>query len=108
MIALVLGVIRSAMRFAVVFQVSPSQSTSTGVAPDRTIAAAQEIIVKLGRITSSPGPKPSAATATSSAAEPLQTATPCLRPSLAAKPSSSLRTNGPSDEIQPVLIHSAR
>src|SRR2546425_13348645 len=81
------------------FQVSEHASTTTGVAPARIIAAAQEIIVKVGRITSSPDCNFKAATATSSAAEPLQTATPYLRPSRCATPSSNRSTNGPSDEI---------
>src|SRR5215470_18108856 len=108
MIAFVREVILAAIRSAVVFQVSGSQSTSTGVAPALMTAAAQEMIVKLGRITSSPGQRLRVAVATSSATDPLHTATPCLRPTLAAKSSSSRLTNGPSDEIQPVRTDSAR
>jgi len=44
----------AAIRAAELFHVSDSQSTTTGTAPARTIAAAQEMIVKVGRITSSP------------------------------------------------------
>ena len=89
-------------------QVTGSASTTTGVAPARTIAAAQEIIVKVGKMTSSSRPMPNAAIAISSAPEPLLTAIPYLRSTLAANCASNLLTNGPSDEIQPVVIHSAK
>src|SRR6185436_10633742 len=108
MIALVLGVMRASMSAARMFQVSGSQSTQTGVAPARTTAAAQEMMVKLGMITSSPGPMPSAATASSRAAEPLLTATPNFLPTFAANCSSKRPTKGPSDEIQPSRMHSSR
>src|SRR5947207_2757040 len=65
-------------------QVSEHASTTTGVAPARIIAAAQEIIVNVGRMTSSPFFRSSAVTDTSKAADPLQTATAYLRPSLFA------------------------
>ena len=68
MIALVRGVMRASICPTSMFQVTGSQSTSTGVAPARTMRAAQEMMVKVGRMTSSPGPRPSAATAASSAA----------------------------------------
>ena len=64
--------------------------------------------MKVGKITSSPGPIPSASTAASSAAVPLQTAMPCLRPTRAANFSSNCLMNGPSEEIQPVSMHSSR
>jgi hypothetical protein len=51
---------------------------------------------------------PYQSTAISKAIEPLQTATPCLRPATLAIPSSSLLTKGPSEEIHPVSIHSMR
>ncbi len=56
-----------------------SQSTGTGVAPARRMDVAQEMIVNVGRMTSSPGRRSSAAIAASSATEPFITATACLR-----------------------------
>src|SRR5206468_1161141 len=91
-----------------IFQVCGSQSTSTGVAPARIIAAAQEMIVNVGMITSSPFPKSKAATEASRATEPLQTDTPYFRPTWDANSSSNLRTNGPSEDIHPVSMHSKR
>src|SRR3984893_2604362 len=90
------------------FHVSGSLSTTTGAAPARRMAEAHEMIVNVGSMTSSPAPRPSAATAAARAAEPLQTAMPCLRPTRAANSCSKRRTNGPSEDIQPVSIHSAR
>src|ERR1700761_9556489 len=68
----------------------------------------QEMIVNAGRITSSPGLMSSASIAASSAAVPLQTATPHLRLTRAEKARSNFSTNGPSEEIQPVSRHSLR
>src|SRR6266446_5132854 len=107
-IALVRLVILLAIRVGSMFHVSGWQSTTIGMAPARTMAAAQEMIVKVGRMTSSPGPMRNAASATSMATLPLHTATPCAQPISCATPASSLLTNGPSDEIQPVSMHSAR
>jgi hypothetical protein len=90
------------------FHVAASESTTTGVAPARTMAAAQEMMVNAGRITSSPLPIPRATTASSSATVPFATATPYARPHRAAMPRSNLSTNGPSDEIQPLSMHWAR
>ena len=84
------------------------QSTTTGMAPARTTAAAQEMIVKLGMMTSSPAPICKAARATSIATLPLHTATPCVQPISLAKSASSLLTNGPSEETHPVSMHSMR
>ena len=50
----------------------------------------------------------SAATAASIATEPLQTAMPCFRPMRAENSFSNRVMNGPSDEIQPVSMHSIR
>src|SRR6266511_2812690 len=104
--AFVRAVILAASKSGSRFHVFGWQSTTTGMAPNRVIAAAQEIIVKLGRITSSPAPILSAARATSMATLPLHTATPCAQPINCANPTSSLLTNGPSEEIQPVSMHS--
>src|SRR5262245_35142939 len=108
MIALVRLVIFAAISVGSMFHVSFWQSTTIGMAPARTMAAAQEMIVKLGTMTSSPGPIRRAARATSMATLPLQTATPCAQPISLAKSASSLLTNGPSDEIHPVSMHSIR
>src|SRR5689334_5791102 len=90
------------------FQVTGSLSTSTGTQPQRTTAAAQEMMVKVGMTTSSPGWSFKAATAASRATVPLQTAIPCRRPAAWAMRSSNRLTNGPSEEIQPVSMHSLR
>jgi hypothetical protein len=108
MIALVRGPILAATCSGTMFQVIGSLSTSTGVAPARTMAAAHEMMVKLGRITSSPAFRPRAATAASSAIEPLHTATAWRRPTRAANSRSKRSTKGPSLLIQPVSMHSAR
>src|SRR5205814_5864754 len=107
-IARVRDVIFAATCSTSMFQVSEHASTTTGVAPARIIAAAQEIIVNVGRMTSSPFFRSSAVTDTSKAADPLQTATAYLRPSLFATPASSRLTNAPSEEIQPLRTHSTR
>ena len=49
-----------------------SESTTTGTAPARTMAAAQEMMVNVGRMTSSPDPIFRAAIAASRATEPLR------------------------------------
>ena len=67
-----------------------SISASTGVAPTRTIAVKQEIQLHAGTITSSPGPTPSAASAHSSAAVPLVTASAYLKPYISANSRSSV------------------
>src|SRR5215831_5868262 len=72
------------------------------------MAAAHEMMVKVGNTTSSPAPILKAASATSIATLPLHTATPCVQPISFAHPASSFFTNGPSEEIQPVSMHSAR
>ena len=55
MIARVRDVTRDATCPPSMHQVIGSESTSTGVAPARTMASAHEMIVKVGMITSSPG-----------------------------------------------------
>jgi hypothetical protein len=80
-------------------------STNTGFAPNRMHAIAQEIIVKEGITTSSPGFTPKANNAVSKAAVPLQTAIPCFTPRKEARFFSNLRTNGPSEETHPVSTH---
>ena len=57
-------------------------------------------MVKVGMITSSPGPTPRVARARWRAVVPLDTATPWWQPTTAAKASSKSRTNRPADEIQ--------
>src|SRR2546430_5527750 len=106
MIAFVRTLIRLSNLLVARFHVLGSLSTKTGFAPNRTTEAAQEMIVNDGSMTSSPGPIPTAATAACKAAEPLQTAMPCLRPTRLANSSSNLRVKGPSEEIQPESRHS--
>src|SRR5262249_1853355 len=106
MMALVRAVTLAASKSGSRFHVSGWQSTTTGIAPARAIAEAQEIMVKLGKITSSPAPILRAASATSMATLPLLTAMPCAQPISLEKPVSSFLTNGPSEEIQPVSMHS--
>src|SRR5687767_14444804 len=108
MIARVRGVIRASTWDGSMFHVAGSESTRTGVAPALTIAAAQDTIVNVGTMTSSPGRMPQADTAASSAADPLATATPYLHPTRAANSFSKRSTKGPSDEIQPESMHSFR
>ena len=66
------------------------------------------MIVKVGIITSSPGPIPKASIAISKAAVPLDTATAYFLSTFSAKVFSNLLTKGPSEEIHPVSIHSLR
>ena len=72
-----------------------SQSTSTGVAPARATASAVAMKVLAGTITSSPGPMPSARSASSNASVPLATPTQCGAPEKAAKAFSNSATSGP-------------
>ena len=76
----------------------PQMSTSQEV-PTNTVDAEGAATIQVqvnrdnaGKITSSAGPRRNALTATSSAAEPLQTAIPWLRPRRWARPSSKRRT----------------
>ena len=75
-IARVLEVIFDSICSTSTVHVRGSASTRTGVAPAYMTASAQEMIVNVGIMTSSPGPTPSALTAISSAAVPLLTAIP--------------------------------
>ena len=89
-----------------IFQVLGSESTKTGLAPLFIIAKAQEIIVNVGIITSSPGPIFKAATAISNAAVPFEQAIPYFLLIFLLNSNSNFSTNGPSDEIHPVSMHS--
>ena len=88
MIARVRGVIFASTCPTSIVQVTGSLSTSTGTAPASTTGSAHEMMVKVGRMTSSPGCRSSSLTATWSAAVPLTTATPYLRPQYAAHAAS--------------------
>ena len=77
-------------------------------APALRIAVAHEMMVKVGRMTSSPCSSCRDFNAQSSAPVPLLTAMACLRPKRSAILFSNSRTNGPSEEIHPVSIHSMR
>src|SRR5688572_10349297 len=108
MIALVRAVIRDSIWLTSMFHVTGSESTTTDTPPLRTIWVMQEMIVKLGRITSSPACRSSASIAASIAALPLHTAMACLRPTRSANSRSNLLMKGPSEDIQPVSMHSRR
>jgi hypothetical protein len=75
MIARVRGVTRRATSCGSSPSVIGSMSANTGRAPALITALAVETNVKLGRITSSPGPSPATATAISSAAVRVDTST---------------------------------
>ena len=64
------------------------------------------MIVNVGIITSSPSPIPMAWQATSNAAVPFETAIPYFLPTVALIFFSKSFTNGPSEDIHPVSIHS--
>jgi hypothetical protein len=70
-------------------------STNTGLAPRKSAALAVETKVTSGTRTSSPGPTPSAASATSRALEPLFTATASIPSIQRAKRRSNSSTTGP-------------
>ncbi len=71
MIALVRGVIAASIFSASMLNVSGRMSTKTGVAPKRVMQLTEAKNVKLGTITSSPGPMFSAIIASSNASLPL-------------------------------------
>ena len=70
---------------------SGSQSTSTGTQPARSTASAQEMMVKLGMMTSAPAGSCSASMASWSAAVPLHSDTPCRTPQYSAQLRSNSR-----------------
>ncbi len=70
MIALVRGVIASAIRSGSMLKVSGRMSAKTGVAPSRVMQLTDAKKVKLGTITSSPGPMSNAIRASSSESLP--------------------------------------
>ena len=80
MTALVLGVIAAFTVSAVTHIVSGSTSQKTGVAPVAGIASADAQKVNDGTMTSSPGPTPSARSATVIASVPLATPIACPAP----------------------------
>ena len=92
----------SSISLICIFQFFGSASIKIGVAPELMTAETQEIIVKVGMMTSSPSLIPNAFTAISNAAVPLETATPYFLFTLREKLFSNFSTKGPSDEIHPV------
>ena len=70
-------------------------SQKTGVAPDCATVLAAATKVSDGRTTSSPGPQPTASTASCSAAVPLDSAIACRAPQNAANSCSNASTRGP-------------
>jgi hypothetical protein len=89
MIARVLDVTLESSCVISIFQVLGSASISTGFNPERMIAAAHEMIVKEGMMTSLPSGSRNAFTANSRAVEPLETAIPWHRPTRVASFSSN-------------------
>src|SRR5258708_7956473 len=103
---LVFWVILSATWFMSIFQVSGSESTKTGVAPVYATALTVAIIVNVGRITSSPGPRSIVAMAKCSAEVPLVQATAYLVSHSSANALSKAVMKRPAEEIQLVSRHS--
>ena len=89
MIALVAGVIAASALAGSMHQLSARISTKTGVAPTCTTGAAVAIQLVSARITSSPGPIPSAASPICMAPVQLEVAMAWGTPRCAAKPASS-------------------
>ena len=108
MIARVRGVIAASTPSIVMFHVAVSQSTATGTRPALTTAAAQLMIVKVGMMTSSPGFKSQRINGDIERDGAVGHRDAVRRPATSAIASSNRLTKGPSDEIQPVRIHSAR
>ncbi len=93
--AWVRGVTAAATRAGSMSRCSSSTSTRTGTAPMRETASAVAMNVLAGRITSPPGPTPTARSASSSASVPLATPMQCADPTNAAYSSSNRLTAGP-------------
>ena len=79
------GVSAASTISAVISAVSGSTSTRTGVAPTALTASAVAMKELVGTMTSSPGPMPSARSASSSASVPEETPTACSVPQYSAK-----------------------
>ena len=84
MTARVRGLRTARIVFAVMVCESWSTSATTGIAPRIKTQLADAMKVRLGTITSSPGPMPSTCKASSNATVPLPSATACLQPVNAA------------------------
>ena len=95
MIALVRAVIAARTAAGSMLNVTGSMSTSTGVAPTRDDAPAVAKNEKVGVITSSPGPTPSAISASRSASVPDERPTAWRMPSSDARSRSSASISGP-------------
>ena len=95
MTALVRSVITARMVSAVMFWLSGSTSANTGTAPAVTIEDAEARKVRGVVMTSSPGPMPSAFSATSRATVPLASATAWVVPAHSAKRFSNVRPRSP-------------
>ena len=98
MIALVCWLILPIKSPGLMLNVAGSMSTNTGRAPSRQTAPAVAKNVKLGRITSSPAPMPSAISGNSSASLPDAQPMACSVPQYAATADSSLRAGRAVDE----------
>jgi hypothetical protein len=95
MMAFVRGVMARATASGSTLNVAGSMSTSTGVAPSRTIEPAVAKNEYVDVTTSSPGPTSCAMSATSTASVPDDTATAWRMPSREARSDSSASTSGP-------------
>ena len=105
MIAFVFEVIFSSIFSVSIVHVAGFASTKTGTRPYCMTAKGQEIMVNVGMMTSSPGLKPNTPIATSKAAVPEETATPYFLAQNLANLSSNSFTKGPSEEVQPSVMH---
>ena len=95
MIALVRLVTAASITLGFTLNVFGSISTNTGRAPSRDTVPPVAKKVRVGTITSSPGPVPIAINAQRSASVPLLTATACATSKRAHRVSSSCETAGP-------------
>src|SRR3990172_1717891 len=102
MMALVRDVIFASICETSMHHVSGSQSTKTGMQSRSIIGKAQEIMVKDGMMTSSPGFKSMQPIATCKAVVPLLTAIPYFMPQYSAHFASNSSMKRPAEDIQPV------
>ena len=84
----------------------PRESTKCGTAPQYDTALAVAMKVSVGISTSSPGSTPASSRQMCSAEVPFDVATACAAPVTAARSRSKRSTNEPTDETQPVSMHS--
>jgi hypothetical protein len=95
MMTRVAAVIRRATSATSTLNVARSMSANTGRAPQYSTTLALATNVNDGRMTSSPGPTPSATSSRWSPVVHEQTATACLAPIRSANAASNAATRGP-------------